>query len=61
MAGFRAQRRRRLAGETVADVVAREPLGLPDDLLEALCRLIADCAAEIGVREYPDPRRALGM
>ena len=50
-----------LAGEKVAALVEREPVGLPDDLLEALCGLIADCAAETGVREYPDPRRALGL
>ncbi|MCX6363739.1 MAG: trimethylamine methyltransferase family protein [Actinobacteria bacterium] len=50
-----------LAGEKVAALVGREPLGLPDDLLEELCGLIARCAAEIGVREYPDPRRALGL
>jgi len=50
-----------LAGEKVADIVGREPVGLPDDLLEALCGLIASCAAETGVHEYPDPRRALGL
>ncbi len=50
-----------LAGEKVAHILGREPVGLPDDLLEALCELIASCAAEIGVREYPDPRRALGL
>jgi trimethylamine--corrinoid protein Co-methyltransferase len=50
-----------LAGEKVAAIVRREPVGLPDDILEALCGLIAECAAETGVREYPDPRRALGL
>jgi len=50
-----------LAGEKVAAIVEREPVGLPDDLLEALCGLIASCAAETGVHEYPDPRRALGL
>ena len=50
-----------LAAEKVAELVAREPVGLPDDVLEALCGLIASCAAETGVREYPDPRRALGL
>jgi hypothetical protein len=29
--------------------------------VEALCGLIAGCAAETGVHEYPDPRRALGL
>jgi len=50
-----------LAGEKVADILRRQPVGLPDDLLEALCGLIASCAAKMGVREYPDPRRALGL
>ena len=50
-----------LAGEKVAAIVGREPVGLPDDLLEELCGLIATCAAETGVYEYPDPRRALGL
>ena len=50
-----------LAGEKVAAIVRREPVGLPDDLLEGLCGLIAGCAAETGVHEYPDPRRALGL
>ena len=50
-----------LATERVAAIVEREPVGLPDDVLDELCRLIAACAAEIGVPEYPDPRRALGL
>jgi len=50
-----------LAGEKVAALIGREPVGLPEDLLEALCGIIASCAAEIGVYEYPDPRRALGL
>ena len=50
-----------LAAEKVAAIVGREPVGLPDDLLEELCSLIACCAAETGVDEYPDPRRALGL
>jgi trimethylamine:corrinoid methyltransferase-like protein len=50
-----------LAAEKVAGIVAREPVGLPDDVLEALCGLITACASEIGVREYPDPRRAVGL
>ena len=50
-----------LAGEKVAAIVGREPVGLPDDLLEELCGLIATCAAETGVYEYPDPRRVLGL
>ena len=50
-----------LAGEKVAALVQREPVGLPDDLLKQLCGLITSCAAEIGVREHPDPRRLLGL
>ena len=29
--------------------------------VEVLCGLIAGCAAETGVHEYPDPLRALGL
>jgi trimethylamine--corrinoid protein Co-methyltransferase len=50
-----------LAAEKVAEIVAREPVGLPDDVLDALCGLIAKCAAETGVQEYPDPHHALGL
>jgi trimethylamine--corrinoid protein Co-methyltransferase len=50
-----------LAGEKVAALVEREPVGLPDDLIEELCGLIASCARETGVQEYPDPRRMLGL
>jgi trimethylamine--corrinoid protein Co-methyltransferase len=50
-----------LAGEKVAALVGREPVGLPDDLLDALSGLITRCAAETGVHDYPDPRRALGL
>ena len=50
-----------LAAERVAAIVEREPLGLPDDVLDELCRLIEACAAEIGVEAVPDPREALGL
>jgi trimethylamine--corrinoid protein Co-methyltransferase len=50
-----------LASERVADLVDREPVGLPDDVLAALIALIASCAAEIGLRGFPDPRRALAL
>jgi len=50
-----------LASERVADLVAREPAGLPDDVLLVLVELIAACAAEIGLGEHPDPRRALEL
>lgn len=50
-----------LAAERVATLVEREPVGLPADVLDELCGLIAVCAAEVGVGEYPDPRRTLGV
>jgi len=50
-----------LASERVADLVDREPVGLPDDVLATLVDLIAACAAEIGAGEIPDPRRALAL
>ncbi len=50
-----------LASERVADLVARGPVGLPDDVLTALAALIAACAAEIGMGEIPDPRRVLEL
>ena len=50
-----------LASEQVAELIDREPVGLPDDVLAALVALIAACAAEIGVGEIPDPRRALAL
>ncbi|HZL64782.1 MAG TPA: trimethylamine methyltransferase family protein [Thermoleophilia bacterium] len=50
-----------LASERVADLVDREPVGLPDDVLAALTGLIEACAAEIGVGQIPDPRRALAL
>lgn len=50
-----------LASEKAADYVAREPVGLPDAVLEDLCALIARCAGEAGVGDHPDPRRVLGL
>ena len=50
-----------LAAERAAALVEREPLGLPGDVLDELCRLIAACAAEVGVEVVPDPRAALGL
>lgn len=48
-----------LAGEKAATLVERPPVGLPDDLLAALCDQIDRAAREIGLDEWPDPRRAL--
>jgi trimethylamine---corrinoid protein Co-methyltransferase len=45
------------AAEKVAEFLARPPVGLPDDVAEALCAEIDVCAAELGLAEWPDPRR----
>ncbi len=50
-----------LASERVADLVDREPVGLPDDVLAALVALIAACAAEIGVGDDPGPAPRAGV
>ncbi len=43
----------------VEELVAREPVGLPDDVEAELCRLIDAAAARLGLSEHPDPRRLL--
>ena len=48
-----------LAGERVAELVARAPVGLPDDVEAELCRLIDVAAAQLGLAGHPDPRRLL--
>lgn len=48
-----------LAGERVAEALAREPVGLPDDVEAELCRLVDEAAAELGLSSHPDPRRLL--
>jgi trimethylamine--corrinoid protein Co-methyltransferase len=50
-----------LAEEKIADLAERPPVGLPDDLLATLCDLIACAAREIGLDEWPDPRRLLDV
>jgi trimethylamine--corrinoid protein Co-methyltransferase len=50
-----------LAAERAAELAEREPAGLPDDVLDALCDLIARCAREVGIGDHPEPRRALGL
>ncbi len=47
------------ASARVAELVARGPLGLPDDVEAELCRLIDEAAAALGLPEWPDPRRLL--
>ncbi len=48
-----------LARERAADYIGREPVGLPDDVAEELCRLIDAAAREVGLGEWPEPRRIL--
>jgi len=48
-----------LAQERVAEALAREPVGLPDDVEAELCRLIDEAAARLGLSGHPDPRRLL--
>ena len=48
-----------LAEERVAELIAREPVGLPDDVEAELCRLIDAAAARLGLSGHPDPRRLL--
>ena len=48
-----------LARERVAELLEREPVGLPADTLTAMCAQIDACARELGLPEWPDPRRLL--
>jgi trimethylamine---corrinoid protein Co-methyltransferase len=48
-----------VARERVAELLAREPVGLPADTLAAMCAQIDACARELGLPEWPDPRRLL--
>ena len=48
-----------LAEERVAELIAREPVGLPDDVEAEFCRLIDAAAARLGLSGHPDPRRLL--
>jgi trimethylamine--corrinoid protein Co-methyltransferase len=50
-----------LASDKVAELVQRDPVGLPDDVLAELCGLIGRCAADLGIAGYPDPRGVLGL
>jgi trimethylamine--corrinoid protein Co-methyltransferase len=50
-----------LATDRVAELVDREPVGLPGDVLDELAGLIDRCAAELGITGHPDARRALGL
>ncbi len=48
-----------LAQEKVEEMLADEPVGLPDDMLTELCRIIDEAARHLGLAEWPDPRRVL--
>jgi trimethylamine---corrinoid protein Co-methyltransferase len=48
-----------LATARVEQSLAREPVGLPDDVETELCRLIDEAAATAGLSDHPDPRRLL--
>ena len=48
-----------LAQEKVAEMLADEPVGLPDDVLAELCRIIDEAARHLGLAEWLDPRRVV--
>ena len=48
-----------LAEARVAELVARDPVGLPEDVEAELCRLIDQAASRLGLSGHPDPRRLL--
>jgi len=50
-----------LAQERVAELAAREPVGLPDDVEAELCRRIDEAAAQLGLSGHPDTRRQLDV
>lgn len=47
------------ARERVEELLAHAPVGLPDGVEAELCRRIDAAAAELGLDEWPDPRRVL--
>lgn len=48
-----------LASERVEELLAQPAVGLPDSIAEEMCALIDTAAREIGIDEWPDPRRML--
>ena len=50
-----------LASDRAAELADREPVGLPDDILDELVGLIGRCASELGVTGHPDPRAVLAL
>jgi trimethylamine:corrinoid methyltransferase-like protein len=48
-----------LATDRAAELVARAPIGLPDEIREELCRVIDATAVRVGLADWPDPRRIL--
>ena len=49
------------ARERAEAMLARKPVGLPDDVAEELCRLIDTAAKEIGLTEWLDPRAVIEL
>ena len=49
----RRRSRRPGARERVAELLAREPVGLPADTMAAMCAQIDECARELGLRSGP--------
>ena len=47
------------ARERVRQALAQEPVGLPADVEDELCRLIDEAADRLGLSGHPDPRRLL--
>jgi trimethylamine--corrinoid protein Co-methyltransferase len=50
-----------IASENVAEIVGRGAYGCPDEIIEELCGLIDKAARQIGMAEWPDPRRMIGI
>ena len=50
-----------LAEGKAAELVGRAPVELADDVRATLCGLIDDAAREVGLAEWPDPRRVLDV
>jgi trimethylamine:corrinoid methyltransferase-like protein len=49
------------ARERAEAILAKKPVGLPDDVAEELCRLIATAAKEIGLTEWLDARAVVEL
>ena len=45
------------ASDAVSEILAHDPVGLPQETVDELCSLIDRAAREMGIDDYPDPRR----